>query len=157
MMWPRILVPVALVAVSCGTSYITGTSVPDTAQNRVIVDLVEKFRVAVEKRDMDTLKDMISRRYFTNAGTTAESSDDYGYEQLDQKVLPLLRDNVKSVMYQVFVRKVEVDGGKAYAEIEHSYKFFYVDGGKDRWAAKTDLARLEFAWEGGVWRIVGGL
>ena len=157
MMWPRVLVPAALVVVSCGTTFIKGTSVPDTAQNRVIVDLVEKFRVAVEKRDVDTLKEMISRRYFTQAGTTSEASDDYGWEQLEQKVLPLLHDNVKNVMYQVFVRKVEVDEGKAYAEVEHSYKFYYVDGGKDRWSAKSDLMRLEFAWEGGVWRIVGGL
>ena len=151
------LLPLLAVA-ACGPRYITNTEVEDTARNRVIADLVERYRVAVEQRDSGALKEMVSRRYFSNAGTTAESGDDYGYEQLEKRVLPMLQENVKSVQYHVYLRKVEfLDENRATADFEFYYKFFYVEGGKDRWSAKNDFARLEFAREDGAWRIVGGL
>ena len=143
---------------ACGPSYIAGSEVEDSAENRAIAVLVEKYRVAVEQRDVASLKEMVSRRYFCNAGTTAEPNDDYGFEQLEQKVLPLLRDNVKSVQYTIDLRHVDFPTpNRAVAEFEYYYKFFYVDEGKDRWAAKNDFDRLEFSLEDGVWRIASGL
>lgn len=152
------LFPFLLLAASCGPKYLPNTEVEDNAKNRTIADLVERYRVAVEQRDVAALKEMVSRRYFSGAGTTADASDDYGYEQLEQKVMPLLTENVKSVQYVVYLRKIKFDGEtKASAEFEYYYKFFFVDAGKDRWQAKNDFARLDFAMEDGVWRIVGGL
>jgi hypothetical protein len=152
------MVLVLLATVACGPKYLVNTEVEDTPQNHVIADLIERYRVAIEQRDIGALKELVSRRYFSNAGTTAESSDDYGYEQLEKKVLPLLQENVKSVQYVVNLKKVTFKGEtRAFAAFEYYYKFFYVEGGKDRWAAKNDFAELEFALEDGVWRIVGGL
>jgi hypothetical protein len=153
-----LLFPILLLAVACGPRYLPNTEVEDTAKNRVIADLVERYRLAVEQRDVAALKELVSRRYFSAAGTTADASDDYGYEQLEQKVLPLLSENVKSVQFTIYLRKVTFEGEtKAAAEMEYYYKFFYVEGGKDRWQAKNDFQRLEFAMEDGVWRIVSGL
>lgn len=142
---------------SCGPKYIKDTQVPDTPENRVIADLVERYRRALEQRDVGALKEIVSRRYFSNAGTTADPSDDYGYEQLEEKVLPALSDNVKQVQYHIQLRRIDVGAERATADFEFYYKVFYVDGGKDRWIAKTDFNRLEFAKEDGVWRIVSGL
>jgi len=152
------LVLVLLATVACGPKYIANTQVEDTPKNRIISDLVERYRVAFEARDLNGIKELVSRRYFSNAGTTADSSDDYGYDQLDQKILPMLLENVKSVQYAVNVRKITFKGEtRAFADFEFYYKFAYVEGGKDRWLAKNDLDQLEFALEDGVWRIVGGL
>jgi len=98
-MKPRIMLASVLAFAACGPKYIENTKVIDTPENRQIADVIEKYRQAVERRDVDALKELISRRYFTGAGTTANSEDDYGYEQLEQKVLPMLRDDVKSVQY----------------------------------------------------------
>jgi hypothetical protein len=144
--------------VACGPKYLANTQVEDTPKNRMIADLVERYRVAIEQRDVGALRELVSRRYFSNAGTTSESGDDYGYEQLEQKVLPMLQENVKSVQYTLVLRKVTFQSEmQASAEFEYYYKFFYVEAGKDRWSARNDFARLEFAMEDGVWRIVGGL
>ena len=155
----RTLAPLILVCLlgACGPKYIKGTQVPDTPENRVIAELVERYRLAVEQRDINAIKEMVSRRYFSNAGTTADPNDDYGYEQLEQKVLPQLQESAKQVQYVINLRRIEVTGDKAVAEFEYYYKVFYVDGGKDRWIAKSDFNRLEFAREDGVWRIVSGL
>ncbi len=151
------LLPCLLVLAACGSKMIPDTQIEDTPANRSIADLVEKYRVAVEQRDVGALKELISRRYFTNAGTTATGDDDYGFEQVEAKVLPMLHENVKSVQLTIYLRKIEVGDQRASAEYEFYYKFFYVDGGKDRWMAKNDFARLEFAKEDGTWRIVNGL
>jgi hypothetical protein len=152
-----ILVPVVLILAACAAQTIKDTQVPDTPDNRAIADVVEHYRQAIEQRDVASLKELVSRRYFTNAGTTADSSDDYGYEQLEAKVFPALREAVKSVQYTLTLKKVDVKGDRATADFEYYYKFFFVDGGKDRWMAKSDFARLEFAKENGTWRITGGL
>jgi len=143
--------------VACGSKYLTGTQVEDTPENRVIAELVERYRQAVERRDVPALKEMISRRYFSNAGTTADNSDDYGYEMVEQKLLPLLQSDVKSVQFSIYLRKIEFAGDHAMANFEYSRKFYYVDAGKDRWLNKTDFGRLTFAREEGTWRIIDGL
>jgi hypothetical protein len=146
-----------LAAVGCGPSMIPGTQVEDTPENREIADLIEKYRLAVEHRDVAALKELISRRYFSNSGTTSESSDDFGYERIEAKILPSLRDSIKSVQFSIILRRVELHPERALAEFEYFYKFFYVDAGKDRWSSKNDFARIEFTKEDGVWRIVSGL
>ena len=158
-MKPRLLwFAIPMLAVACGPKFIAWSQVPDTPENRVVADLVEKYRQAIEKRDVQALKQIVSRRYFANAGTTSESGDDYGYDQLEQKVMPLLQESVKSVQYHVYLRKIERTApDRASAEFEFYYKFFYVDGGKDRWVANNDFMRLDLALEDGVWRIAGGL
>ncbi|HOU52467.1 MAG TPA: nuclear transport factor 2 family protein [Myxococcota bacterium] len=147
-----------LAVTACSPKYLPNTEVEDTPANRAIADVVERYRVAVEQRDVDALRGLVSRRYFSNAGTTAEPSDDYGYAQLEERVLPLLRENVKSVQFVIYLRRISFPSETtAQADFEYYYKFFYVEGGKDRWQARNDFARLEFVKEDGVWRIVAGL
>ncbi len=141
----------------CGPQQIAGTMVADTPENRVIAELVERYRQAVERRDVPGIKEMVSRRYFSNAGTTADTSDDYGYEMVEQKLLPLLASDVKSVQFAIILRKVTISGETAMADFEYSRKFYYVDAGKDRWHSKADFGRLTFVREGDVWRIIDGL
>jgi len=142
---------------SCAQRLIPGTKVPDTKENREIAELVQRYRLAVERRDIDALREMVSRRYYSNAGTTGDNSDDYGYDYLESKIFPMLRDDIKQVQFYIFLKRIYFEGDRAFAEFEYYYKFFYMDGGKERWFAKSDHARLEFAKEDNVWRIVGGM
>jgi hypothetical protein len=124
----------------------------------VIVDLVERYRQAIEERDVRALREMVSRNYFSNAGTTADPEDDYGYDQIEQLILPMLKQNIKKVQYGIFVKRVRFESPtRAVAEFEHSFRYLYVVDGRDTWQAKVDFARLQFGLEDGVWRIVGGL
>ncbi len=152
------LVLAALALAACSPKYLPNTLVPDTDANRAIVGLVERYRQAIEERDVGALREMVSRNYFSNAGTTADSDDDYGYDQIEQRILPMLKQNIKKVQYSVFVKQVRFESPtRAVAEFEHSFRYLYVIDGKDQWQASVDFARLQFALEDGVWRIVGGL
>ena len=46
----------AIALMGCGTAKIPGTNIEDTPENRAIYDVVEAYRVAMEKRDVDALK-----------------------------------------------------------------------------------------------------
>lgn len=136
---------------------IAGTGVEDTPDNRAVWNVIEQYRQAMENRDGDALRTLVSRQYYENASTTDTSTDDYGYQELDEKVLPILRDNIKKVQYRILLRSIRVDGQRAYAEYEYYFKFQYSEGGRDQWIARNDFNRLDLVLEDGVWKIVAGL
>ena len=147
----------ALAGTGCAGTTIPGTEVEDNVDNRAIYEQVLAYRDAMETRDTDKLLAMTSTRYYENGGTTDTEVDDYGYETLRDKVLPRLRENIKAVQYRILLRRVGVDGERAWADYEYFYRFKYVEGGREGWAQKNDFNRLEFIREDGHWKIVAGL
>jgi hypothetical protein len=141
----------------CVGSYIESTEIRDTEDNRAIYDLVLAYRKAVEQRDNEALGGMVSNRYYENAGTTERTNDDYGFDALENKVFPLLRENIKAVQYSILMREIHVDGDQAWADFEFYANFKYVEGGEVAWDRKNDFNRMEFVRESGHWKIVAGL
>ncbi|MCA9523078.1 MAG: nuclear transport factor 2 family protein [Myxococcales bacterium] len=147
-----------LSVIGCSGGRLKNSSVKDTPKNREIYNLVHKYRLAMENRDMQTLRRMVSRDYFENASSTDDSKDDYGFEKLVTKVIPLLRNNVKRLRYVVYVRKINFKGDStASAEYEFLVRMQITEGGKSTWKVKNDFNRLDFSKEKGEWKIVGGL
>ena len=159
---PRTLLALAVVtltlaASACGTSYIANSEIPDNRENREVWDRVMEYRKAVETRDADKLMSMVSRKYYENSETTDDATDDYGYDELKDIVMADFRDNVLEVQYRILMRRIEVDGDRAFADFEYYYSFKYVEGGVTGWKPKNDFNRLEFVREDGTWNIAGGL
>lgn len=154
------ILPVFLLLVTsaaCGPALIPGTEVPDTPENREIIDLVETYRVAVESKDIDTLAAITSKRYFENASTTGKVSDDYGHKELIKNVLPILRDNIVKVVYAIHVTKIVVSGRDASVFMDYELTFQLVEGGQEAWATSRDKNRLDLTREDGAWKIVSGM
>jgi hypothetical protein len=146
-----------LLAGGCATAHIPGTEIADTPENREVWDRVMEYRVAIESRDAEKLLALTSRRYFENAATTDESRDDYGFTELHDLVLPTFRDHVAEVQLRLLMRRIDIDGDRAFADYEYYYNVRYVEGGASAWKPRNDFNRLEFTREDGVWRISGGL
>jgi hypothetical protein len=146
-----------LTLTACAASMIPGTRVADTAENREIYSLVEKYRSAMEHRDIETLKKLASARYFENASTTHHKKDDYGHSTLIGKVLPKLTDNIKKVEYRIMLKAVSIRGNQATADYEYMWKFLYSEGGREKWEQRNDFNRLDMVREDGAWKIVAGL
>lgn len=162
-MFPRRLLLVAALALAtlasagCPTKYLPNTKTPDNADTRAIFDVLMTYRTAMENRDVEGIKALVSRRYFENGGTTDRHDDDYGYDKLVNVVLPKLRENTKAVQYRVLPSRIEVDGDRAWASYEYFYIFKYVEGGQEGFDQKNDYNRLDFAREQGKWKIISGL
>ena len=121
------------------------------------------YKAAMEARDVDAIRAMVSSRYYSNGGTTETDEDDYGYARLTEEYLPLLTQNIKAIQYQIIMRRIEIiervkgKPTKAFADFEFFERFLYVEGGREGWNQRNDFNRLSFAREGDQWMIVDGL
>ena len=155
--YASLVIVLALTVWACGGATIIGTEIPDTDENREVYDIVSQYRMAVEERNIEALEGLVSRRYYENNGTTDRDSDDYGFDALVQRVMPLLRENIKAVEYRMLLRRIDIEGERAYADYEYFCNYKYVEGGEEGWRQINDFNRLELLREDGAWKISGGL
>ncbi len=78
---------------------IPGTKIPDNQVNRDIIEVIEQYRLAVERRDPAALLLMASEQYWEDGGTPT-GSDDYGYDGL-RNVLTTRFQQVSDVRYSL--------------------------------------------------------
>jgi hypothetical protein len=151
-----LLVAVALAAACSGRSrYIRGTQIPDSADNREIINTIERYRLAVERRDAAALLAMASPRYWEDGGT-AKADDDYGYEGL-RTVLAASLPRVDDVRYSLRYVKIQRKGNVAQV-------FVYIDGsytlstrrGTSR-PDQKDPGQLVLERDGGKWLFLSGM
>lgn len=108
--FPRPLSALSLVAslfVGCATGRIANTDLPDTADNRAVVNFCERYRRAVEAKDARTLLTLASPEYYEDAGTP-RGEDDYGFDGL-QRLLTAWVDDVREVRYEMRYRRITAD------------------------------------------------
>ena len=152
-----LLLTLLLSLAACGPGYLdAGQKVPATPQNKEIFEVLKAYHQAVEERDIEALKGLISLQVAENGGTTDDPSDDYGYDKVIQK-LTMLRDNVKKLHLQLQLREIEVKGDDAAAEVHFVGTALLTEGGVDNYRTWDDINRLKFKREDGAWHIIGGL
>jgi hypothetical protein len=79
-----VLLAVTATFVGCGAhngTYVAGTTVPYSENNKNVLERCEEYRLAVEQRDSDSLMLMAHPQYWEDSGTPS-GGDDYGYEGL---------------------------------------------------------------------------
>ena len=152
-----LLLGLALSLAACGPGYLDAAQkVPATPPNKEIFEVLKSYHQAVEERDIDVLKQMISLQFHENGGTTDDPTDDYGYDKVIQK-LTMLRDNVKKLHLQLQLREIEVHGDDAAAEVHFVGTALLTEGGVDNYRTWDDINRLKFKREDGAWHIISGL
>ena len=90
-----------LVIAGCahGGSYVAGTKVPYSENNKSVLERCEEYRQAVENRDSDALMLMAHPQYWEDSGTPS-GGDDYGYEGL-RNVLQTRLAKASDIRYSV--------------------------------------------------------
>src|SRR5688572_23263364 len=81
---------------ACIHGYIPGTRIRNSRANREVVEVVNKLRDALQRRDADTILSLVSPSYFETNGT-ADPRDDYGYEELRDRILRESLDATKEM------------------------------------------------------------
>jgi ketosteroid isomerase-like protein len=152
--------------VACGPSHLTEfetlrfdkeAQVKDSSQNREVLEVVNAYRVAMEKRDVSALRGLVSAEYYENAGTTETTSDDYGAAGVPD-ALSRLSEQVRSLNLEMVVKEVEVEGDRAYVVYEYVWNYRYEVSEAPQWEAGRDVNRMELVRdEGGLWKISRGL
>ncbi len=147
---------ISLLLAACGPSLIGDTQIADTPEHRAILQVVERYRQAMERRDFEAIKSLVSTRYYENGSSTGDASDDWGYPDLE-RVLKELGGALRTVTYDIQVKAIHLDGPRAEVDYEYTWNFQYSDGDQDGWSRKSDVNRLSLLKEGSDWKFVAGL
>lgn len=151
-----VLTAVTTLLGACAHGFIPGTQVKDTKQNREVYEVVGKALESLAKRDPATLLSFISSRYFEDNGTP-QPDDDYGYQQLKDKILPHAMNVAKEVYIEAKVQDLVVTGDQAHADIRYNSRARLDLPTGTLWDSHRDFDRIRLEKEDGAWKIVGGL
>jgi hypothetical protein len=140
----------------CAKTTIPNTDVADTSENRKVVDFCEKYRRAVEERDVEALMGMASPRYFETGGN-AKSSDDIDYGGL-RTYLSTKFKMTKAIRYEIRYRRISETETKI-INVDYTYTAsFQIPTTKgDIWNRAVRENRLQLIREGDSFKILGGM
>lgn len=94
----------AALLTGCATRYIPNTDVEDTEDNRSIVTFCEKYRHAVELKDVGELLKLASNEYYEDGGNI-DASDDLDYAGLRDYLTNRFVD-AQAIRYEIRYRRI---------------------------------------------------
>ncbi len=146
----------ALGACAASVEMIPGTKVPRSQENQQLIDRIEDYRMAVERKDAPALVLMASKRYWEDAGTPS-GTDDYGYQGL-QEILMGRFQKVKAIRYSMRYVDIERRGDRAYVDVLIDASFTVEDArGADTRADMRDQNQFILEWNGRNWLFLSGM
>ena len=135
---------------------IPNTKVRDTELNRAILQVVEKYRRAMEKLDAAGVLALTHPTYQDHAGTP-QADDDIDYNGL-RKLLATRFKRTTKVRYHIEYQAVDVKGREAQVDTYIDATFEYREpSASPRWRRLTDYNRFHLLKDGETWRFVSGL
>ena len=157
------LVIIAVAACAHNGSYVPGTKVPYSPQNKSVLDMCEEYRLAVERGDADALMLMAHKQYWEDSGTPS-GSDDYGYEGLRNVLMTRLAkasDIRYSVRYMAVRQSCNADlkvGCRAGVDVLIDASFTIANAiGAPKRPDKRDQNELVLEWDGRRWLFLSGM
>ena len=129
-----------IAASGCKQSNIPNTDVPDNQPNRDVVYFVERYRRAVEKRDVGALISLASPKYYDDNGTPS-GKDDLDFHRL-QEHLTQWREAILDVRYEMRYRRVSFEKGKILVDYTYTASFRISAPEGERWARRVADNRL---------------
>jgi hypothetical protein len=147
---------VALVTLSgCATHYIPNTDIEDNEETRKLVGFCERYRRAVEMKDVATLLKLAAPSYYEDGGN-ADPTDDIDYAGLKAYLLSRFQD-ASSIRYEIRYRKVTKEKDLIYVDYTFSASYRIPGPKGDEWRRKVDDNRLELVPYQDEYRIVAGM
>jgi hypothetical protein len=140
----------------CATHYIPNTDVEDTDDNRKVIAFCEKYRHAVEERNVPLLLDMASPSYYEDGGNV-DATDDMDYAGLREYLEGRFKDT-RAIRYEIRYRRIE-RAKQNRILVEYTYSASYkIPGLKgDEWRHTVADNRLELVPEQAAYKILAGM
>ncbi len=94
----------AAAVLGCATRYIPNTDVEDSDDNRKVITFCERYRHAVELKEVPDLLKLASKDYYEDGGNV-DASDDLDYAGL-KEYLTSRFDNARAIRYEMRYRRI---------------------------------------------------
>ncbi len=149
-------VPLWLATSACAKSYIPNTNVEDNSENRKVILFCEKYRHAVEDKDIYTLLKLASPMYFEDGGNS-KADDDYDYAGL-KDFLNTTFGKTTGIRYEIRYRQITF-ATSGHVWVDYTYAAAYRIPGvtADEWKHKVADNRLDLVHDGEGYKIVSGM
>ena len=157
----RSLIPLVAVLtlglMGCAPRKIPGTELDDTSETRALIDVIQKYRTAVEARNTDALVQLADKS-FRDDGGTSTPDDDLDYATLAQK-LSARMSKVTDLKLDVTVRRIEFDSDQKNARVTYSYQLsFKMPEYSGRAQSESDIKQMLLKRVGDEeWKITSGI
>jgi ketosteroid isomerase-like protein len=145
----------AALLLGCGPRRIPGTEIRDTPDTRAVVETIDAYRQAAERRDAPAVLALVSPRYFDAAGTP-DPSDDVDREQLAKR-LTADYQRITALRLQIGVKRIDIDGDKAAAYVFYDEHYRIQTKAGEVAKQASDQHRMQLVREDGRWLFVSGL
>jgi len=144
-----------LLIAACTPRNIPGTQIPDTEDSRAILNVMERYRSAIEARDAKAIQQLVSKSFRDNGGTE-DPQDDLTYDNLPQ-ALPGLFSRLDAPRVDLDIRSVNVKKNGAATVIYYWNASFRVPSLLESPQRDSELEQMVLQKEDGEWRIVTGI
>jgi len=155
----RILPVAVLTLAACAHQKIAGTEIEDNTDTRAILDVMSKYRIAVEAKDVSGITALLDPSFKDDGGTSG-ADDDLDYNSVPTRLSERFAkiDNVK---LDLDIRKVKVENDIASAVYHYNTNFTILSlaAVSSPKAQKTDsdIKQMSFKRVAGEWKITSGI
>jgi hypothetical protein len=125
----------------CTTHYIPNTDVEDTDDNRKLIAFCEKYRHAVELKNIALLLKLASPKYYEDGGNV-DASDDLDYAGLRDYLTNRFQD-ARSIRYEIRYRRVVKEDDRIFVDYTYSASYRIPGSEGEEWRRRVDDNRLE--------------
>jgi hypothetical protein len=139
----------------CAKTYIPNTDVPDTPENRKLINFCEQYRKAVARKDVAALIQYASPDYYEDGGNV-DASDDIDYAGLQEYLTDRFQD-AKSIRYEIRYRRISKERDRIYIDYTFTASWRIVVGSTEQWQRKVDDNRLQLVLKDDSYLIISGM
>lgn len=152
-----LLLSLVVLGSSCAARKIPGTDLDDTDDTRAVLDVLQKYRAAVEKKDTETIVKLADES-FRDDGGSANPDDDLDFASLGPKLSARLA-KIANVKLDVTVRRIEFDDDSKVARVTYSYQIsFNMPDYTQRTQSENDIKQMLLKRVGEQdWKIMSGI
>jgi hypothetical protein len=140
---------------ACAHSTLSGTNIPDTEENRAVLETFSRYRDALEARDASALYELAAPVY-SDRGDPAHALAPTDYASLKQK-LETDFTRVNGVKLEATIKDIEVKGDEARLDYFQVLHYAVKTPSGEKWKSESDDARMKFVRVSGRWKIASGL
>jgi ketosteroid isomerase-like protein len=152
---PVLLLAAALAGAACAPSLLPGTEIAATRENREVYGVIRAYGEALQKKDAAAVMALVAPDYFDSAGTPTPE-DDLDRAGLE-KALPTELAKVDSFKLDLGIKRIEVTGDQAQAELYYDAYFRVVTPSSSVPRRESDLHLMKFRKIGADWKITSGI
>ena len=139
----------------CATHYIPNTDVEDNDDNRRLIAFCERYRHAVESKDIAALLKMAAPSYYEDGGNI-DPTDDLDYAGLKAYLQSKFQD-ATAIRYEIRYRRVRKDKDQIFVDYTYSASYHIPGIKAEEWRHRVDDNRLELVPYQDDFRVVAGM